>query len=447
LAKPSLQEQYCSTLDYLYSQLPMFHRVGAVAFKKDLTNTLALCTHLGNPQQQLLTVHVAGTNGKGSVSHFLAAACQAAGFKTGLYTSPHYKDFRERIKINGRYMPKRQVIDFVANNREAIDLIQPSFFEMCVAMAFDHFAREKVDIAIIEVGLGGRLDSTNVITPLLSVITNISFDHMDMLGNTLPLIAGEKAGIIKPGVPVVIGETHPETAPVFLEKAAATGSVIAFADQAFSVTPVGQVLSPTTFYEVAHQHQPWENNLAADVRGPFQSKNIATLLQAAVVLEQVPAFQALRLRKKTVLPFMESVRNGLAHLTELTRFQGRWQIIGTHPTVLCDSAHNEAGLSLAMAEISRMPWQRLHIVTGFVNDKDLGKALRQFPATARYYFAKANIPRGLNAAELAAKAGELGLQGKAYSSVKNALQAARRAANADDLVVVIGSIFVVAEVI
>jgi dihydrofolate synthase/folylpolyglutamate synthase len=291
------------------------------------------------------------------------------------------------------------------------------------------------------------LDSTNVITPLLSVITNISFDHMDMLGNTLPLIAGEKAGIIKPGVPVVIGETHPETAPVFLKKAAATGSVISFADQAFSVTPVGQALSPTTFYEVTHQHQPWENNLAADVRGPFQSINIATLLQAAVVLEQVPAFQALRLRKKTVFPFMESVCNGLAHLTELTRFQGRWQIIGTHPTVLCDSAHNEAGLSLAMAEISRMPWQRLHIVTGFVNDKDLGKALRQFPATARYYFAKANIPRGLNAAELATKASELGLQGKPYSSVKNALKAARHAANADDLVVVIGSIFVVAEVI
>jgi dihydrofolate synthase/folylpolyglutamate synthase len=241
---------YTQTLEYLYAQLPMFHRIGAAAYKNDLNNTLALCEHLGNPQHKFRAIHVAGTNGKGSVSHMLAAICQASGLKTGLYISPHYKDFRERIKVNGHYIPRAKVVDFVVNNREAIERIQPSFFELCVAMAFDWFARQKLDIAIIEVGLGGRLDSTNVITPLLSVITNISYDHQNLLGNTLPEIAFEKAGIIKPGIPVVIGETHPESAPVFYKKAAAMAAPIVFADQHFQVKNLSAKRWETSVYEV-----------------------------------------------------------------------------------------------------------------------------------------------------------------------------------------------------
>lgn len=447
LAKQELNARYSATMDYMYSRLPMFHRVGAAAFKKDLTNTLALCAHLDNPQHKFLSVHVAGTNGKGSVSHLLSAACQAAGLKTGLYVSPHYKDFRERIKINGKYIPKRQVIDFVENNRYAIERIEPSFFEMCVAMAFDHFAREKVDIAIIEVGLGGRLDSTNVINPLLSVITNISFDHMDMLGDTLPLIAGEKAGIIKPGVPVVIGETHPETAPVFQKKAAEMNAPIWFADQHISVTQKNSDLTGPSVYTVENENADWAGEFPADLRGPFQSKNVATFLQAAERLNDLPIFQSLLKQRGDSKTFQEAAHLGLENLTALTRFKGRWQIIGSQPTILCDSAHNEAGLSQVMTEISKMKWKNLHIVTGFVNDKDLGKALRQFPQNATYYFAKANIPRGLDARVLSEKAAESGLKGKPYASVKNALKAARRHAAPDDLILVVGSIFVVAEVI
>ena len=328
---------YRETLDYLYAQLPMYHRIGPAAFKKDLTNTLALCEHLGNPQQRFKSVHVGGTNGKGSVSHMLAAVCQAAGLKTGLYISPHYKDFRERIKVDGQYIPRRQVIDFVAQNREAIAQIQPSFFELCVAMAFDHFARAGVDVAIIEVGLGGRLDSTNVITPLLSVITNISYDHQSMLGDTLPQIAFEKAGIIKPGVPVVIGETHPESAPVFIQKAAETGSEIVFADRQFAVTeiPAGDGLS--SVYEVNGQ------TFELDAGGPYQAKNLATLLQSVEILRRF-------------LPRIKpgTVQHGLKNLRTLTRFIGRWQIIGQNPTILCDSAHNEAGLQLAFERIRQI---------------------------------------------------------------------------------------------
>lgn len=434
-------------MDYMYSRLPMFHRVGAAAFKKDLTNTLALCAHLDHPQHKFLSVHVAGTNGKGSVSHLLSAACQAAGLKTGLYVSPHYKDFRERIKINGKYIPKRQVIDFVDNNRDAIERIEPSFFEMCVAMAFDHFAREKVDIAIIEVGLGGRLDSTNVINPLLSVITNISYDHMDMLGNTLPLIAGEKAGIIKPGEPVVIGETHPETAPVFQKKAIEMHAPIWFADQRIKVVQKTQQPAESSVFVVENESADWSGLFTADLRGPFQAKNVATFLQAAERLNDLPVFQTLLEKRGNNNTFQESVRHGLAHLTALTRFKGRWQIIGARPTILCDSAHNEAGLSQVMEAIQKMQWKNLHIVTGFVNDKDLNKALGQFPKNATYYFAKANIPRGLDARILAEKAGENNLTGKPYSSVKNALKAARRHAAPDDLILVTGSIFVVAEII
>ena len=485
---------YRETLDFLYAQLPMYHRIGAAAFKKDLTNTLALCEHLGNPHLKFKSIHVGGTNGKGSVSHILAAVCQAAGLKTGLYISPHYKDFRERIKVNGQYIPRRQVVDFVEKNRAAIEKIQPSFFELCVAMAFDHFARERVDVAIVEVGLGGRLDSTNVITPLLSVITNISYDHQNMLGDTLPEIAFEKAGIIKPGIPVVIGETHPESAPVFLKKAAETKSEIVFADQhfeameknaAYTSSPLppykgghsadfvsqegailrsgGEQMSPfgggkgggaaeapsnhssstqtllhSTFYDVFKDKKLFLENLEVDAAGPYQAKNLATATQAVeVVSKELPMLD------------LHALQTGLKNLRSLTRFIGRWQIIGETPTILCDSAHNEAGIRLAFEKISSLlaTHSSLHIVTGFVNDKDVDKMLGLFPKNARYFFAKADIPRGLEAEILKAKAAAHGLEGRAYSSVKNALKAAKRAAMPGDLIVVIGSIFVVAEVI
>ncbi|MEN9415488.1 MAG: hypothetical protein RLZ62_1792 [Bacteroidota bacterium] len=430
---------YTETLNYLYAQLPMFHRVGAAAFKKDLTNTLALTTYLGDPHTKFPAIHVGGTNGKGSVSHILAAICQAAGMKTGLYISPHYRDFRERIKVNGSYIPRKAVVDFVTSHRNRIEEVQPSFFELCVAMAFDHFARERVDIAIIEVGLGGRLDSTNVITPKLSVITNISYDHMNMLGDTLPLIAGEKAGIIKPGVPVVIGETHPESAPVFLEKARSTGSEIVFADQHFNAMPSREVIqdrSIRTFYDVSRGGQAWMNDLEMEAGGPFQEKNVATALQA---WEKMTA----------VFPEIDenALKTGMKNLRRLTRFMGRWEVIGHSPTILCDSAHNEAGVATAFNRIKNWPYRKLRIVTGFVNDKPADKVLALFPGDAVYYFAKANIPRGLDAHELAQQASALGLSGRPYSSVKNALKAAKRNAAPDDLIVVIGSIFVVAEVI
>ncbi|MDO8366710.1 MAG: Mur ligase family protein [Saprospiraceae bacterium] len=492
---------YKQTLEYLYAQLPMFHRIGAAAYKNDLSNTLALCEHLGNPQLKFKSIHVGGTNGKGSVSHMLAAVCQASGMKTGLYVSPHYKDFRERIKVDGQYIPRRQVIDFVELHREAIERIQPSFFELCVAMAFDWFARQKVDIAIIEVGLGGRLDSTNVISPLLSVITNISYDHQNLLGETLPLIAAEKAGIIKPGIPVIIGETHPESAPVFLKKAAEVGAPIVFADQHFRVeesipercsgtltnsnspeqrsgihatqsspeqrsgihatqsapeqrsgihaTPISpeQRSGIPTVFNVFKDGNLFLENLEVDASGPFQTKNVATVLQCFEILRQT--------KPRSFFDTNAALFNGLKNLRTLTRFMGRWQIIGEAPTILCDSAHNEAGLRLAFDDISKtykvsnnlIGITRLHIITGFVNDKDVDKALGFFPQDARYYFAKANIPRGLDATLLRDKAAGFGLQGRAYSSVRNALKAAKRAADPKDLILVIGSIFVVGEVL
>ncbi len=432
---------YPETLNYLYAQLPMFQRIGPAAFKKDLTNTLALAEHLGNPQHKFPSIHVAGTNGKGSVSHILAAICQASGLKTGLYISPHYKDFRERIKINGAYIPKTHVVHFVETNKKIIEKIEPSFFEMCVAMAFDHFAREQVDIAIIEVGLGGRLDSTNIITPVLSVITNISYDHQNMLGDTLPLIAGEKAGIIKPGVPVVVGETQPESAPVFLKKAAETGSAIVFADQIFRLSEkpsadTAGLLPQSSQYDVFKNDVPFLQNLELETAGPYQHKNLVTALQAWDMLRpQLPVLKE------------PALRHGLKHLKSLTHFIGRWEIIGQNPTILCDSAHNEAGLKVTFDKIKTLNFNKLHIVTGFVNDKSVENVLGLFPVAARYYFAKADIPRGLDASLLKEKAAAVGLQGRAYASVPNALKAARRAAAPEDMIVVIGSIFVVAEVL
>ncbi len=428
------REQYQQTLDYLYSQLPMFQRIGPAAFKKGLDNIHRLCEALGQPQERFPTIHIAGTNGKGSTTHMLGAALQAAGYKVGLYTSPHYRDFRERIKVNGRFVSRKFVIEFVQENQQLFREIQPSFFEITVAMAFDHFAREGVDAGVIEVGLGGRLDSTNIIMPRLSVITNISFDHMDLLGDTLPQIASEKAGIIKQGVPVVVGETHPETAPVFLEKAGGMQAPIIFADQHYRAER--RAVSPAhTTYDVYRDGALFLEGLHLNAHGPYQGRNLQTALQS---LEWLPEPWQVSER---------ALRQGLEALRRLTNLMGRWQVLGEKPLTLCDSAHNEAGMELAMGELAQMPFRRLHIVMGTVSDKDPAKLLRHMPLHAAYYFARPRIPRGLDAARLQEKAAEMGLHGKAYSSVRNALRAARRRAAPDDLIYVGGSIFVVAEVV
>ena len=425
---------YQQTLDYLYKQLPMYQRVGSAAFKKDLTNIIALCEHLGEPHQRFKSIHIAGTNGKGSTAHMLAAILQAQGYKVGLYTSPHYKDFRERIKVDGSLLPESYVIDFVKQHKEVFEQIQPSFFEITVAMAFDYFAKAEIDIAVIEVGLGGRLDSTNIIKPVLSVITNISFDHQQFLGDTLKAIAGEKAGIIKEGIPVVIGETHPETKDIFLNKAKAFNAEIIFADQHYELV-LQEDLLDTTIYKVFKNGKEYYENLEVQVRGPYQYKNLQTVFQ---VLEVLP----------TDIKISDvAIMKGLNNVQKLTYFIGRWQLLGTEPVILCDSAHNEAGLQYMLEGLDKIPHKQLHMVVGMVADKDVSKALSMFPVDAQYYFAKPAIPRGLDQYKLLEYAQEAGLSGMAYESVANALIAAKSNAAIDDLVYVGGSIFVVAEVI
>ncbi|MFN7116746.1 MAG: bifunctional folylpolyglutamate synthase/dihydrofolate synthase [Saprospiraceae bacterium] len=428
------QQQYQQTVEYLFSNLPMFQRQGARAFRKDLTNIRLLCDFLDNPQSKFKTIHVAGTNGKGSTSYMLSAILQAHGLKTGLYVSPHYKDFRERIRINGAYVSRKFVVQFTERIREAVETIQPSFFELAVAMAFEYFYQQKVDVAVIEVGMGGRLDSTNVITPLLSVITNISYDHMEFLGDTLPKIAGEKAGIIKPHIPVVIGETHPETKAVFTDKAAETQSSIIFADQHFTAK-ISEASLTHTVFDVWKEGVLLYPQLSANLHGDFQEKNLQTVLQAVEALQTHFVLEEAK------------IRDGLHRLKKLTKFIGRWQVIGENPTIIADSAHNEGGIQLVMNQLLKIPHRKLHFIMGVVNDKDFSKMFKMLPQNATYYFAKADIPRGLDARILKERAAPHGLHGKAYSSVKNAFQAARRQAQPDDLIFVGGSIFVVAEVI
>ncbi|MCL2416988.1 MAG: bifunctional folylpolyglutamate synthase/dihydrofolate synthase [Bacteroidales bacterium] len=404
---------YQSTLDYLFSQLPMYQRIGASAYKPNLDNTIKLLTELGNPETKFKSIHVAGTNGKGSTSHMLASVFQAAGYKTGLYTSPHLKDFRERVKINGICIPEQNVVDFVEENRALFEVIKPSFFEMTVALAFDYFAKEQVDIAIVEVGMGGRLDSTNVITPLLSVITNIGMDHMQFLGNTIEKIAAEKAGIIKPETPVIIGETNEKTAPVFLEIAKQNHSEISFADQHI-------------FLE----------NVTCDLLGIYQEKNIQTALAAIF-------------RVKNLFPNLseEAIREGLANVVKNTGLLGRWQIIGEKPLIVCDTGHNEDGIKQILQQLSQTPYRRLHTVFGAVNDKDITTILSLLPKDAVYYFCKPNLPRALNEKDLQQQAQKFGLLGDAFPTVAEALEAAKKSADSDDLIFVGGSTFVVAEVV
>ena len=426
---------YKQTLDYLYSQLPMFTRVGAVAIKKDLTNTIALCNALNNPQTKFKTIHVAGTNGKGSVSHILASVLQSAGYKTGLYTSPHLKDFRERIKINGEMIPQQFVVDFVAENKNLFSTISPSFFEMTVALCFDYFAKEGVEIAVIETGLGGRLDSTNIINPQLSVITNIGWDHMDMLGDTLELIAGEKAGIIKPNTPVVIGETQQETTQVFVAKAQASQAPIVFADGEYSLTNFDNT-GTLSVCDVYKGKTPLLLQLQCELTGIYQQKNIITAIAATEQLQQAG------------YKISEAhIRQGFAQVKNQTGLLGRWQKLSDSPLTYADTGHNLNGVQEVLKQLQLLHYNQLHIVWGMVKDKDISKILALLPTTATYYFCNAQIPRALAARDLQLQANTFGLKGEVYPTVELAVQAAQKAANTNDLVFVGGSTFVVAEAV
>lgn len=422
---------YQETLNWMFNKLPMYQRIGAAAYKADLNNTIQLLELLNNPHHNFKSIHVAGTNGKGSSSHMLASVFQEAGYKTGLYTSPHLIDFRERIRINGEMIPQSVVVDFVDHHRDMFNRLHLSFFEMTVGLAFDYFAREKVDIAVIEVGMGGRLDSTNVITPLLSVVTNIGLDHTQFLGDTLEKIAAEKAGIIKEAVPVVIGETQIETTPVFMKTAADRKAPITFADQHYVVDDISRYTEELT--------------------GEYQRKNIATVLEAVEVL-----------RKTTDLELSAAaVRQGISHVVTNTHLHGRWQKIGEKPLTICETAHNEPGIRAMIPKLAEilshsatqpLSHSHLHLVYGCVNDKDfrhilqlLHSELTAYGLQITWYFSQPGVPRRLPVADLVSVAKELGIDGDGYEHVKEAIVAAQKNAGPDDLVLVTGSIFLVAD--
>jgi len=425
---------YTDTLDYLYTRLPLFSRVGAAALKPDLTNTLEICKQLNNPQENFKSIHIAGTNGKGSVSHMLAAVLQQAGYKTGLYTSPHLKDFRERIRVNGEMISEEYVITFTEKIKPTIEAISPSFFEITVGMAFAWFADQSVDIAIIETGLGGRLDSTNVITPLVSVITNIGWDHMDLLGDTLEKIAVEKAGIIKQNVPVVVGEIVPETLQVFEYTAAAKQTDLFIAPQQRQVME-WKWEKHELIVSVAEPHKTDHSIYHLDLPGIYQLKNLPTVLETIHQLQQ-----------QGWIISHEAIHQGLRQVKKLTGLHGRWDIIHEHPLIVLDVAHNEDGMRQVTEQLELMTYDQLHIIVGMVKDKDIDNVLALLPAKARYYFTQAAIPRALPAGELREKASWHQLEGDMYPNVNAALQTAKEKATAKDLILVAGSVFLVGEV-
>ena len=426
---------YTETLDFLYSKLPMFTRIGEAALKKDLHNTIALCAELGNPQDKFKTIHVAGTNGKGSTSHMLAAILQQAGYKTGLYTSPHLKDFRERIRINGNMVPESFVTEFVGGLQQAIEGIQPSFFEVTVAMAFDYFAKEEVDVAVIEVGLGGRLDSTNIIHPDLSVITNISLDHTNILGNTLEDIAYEKAGIIKANVPAIVGEKESPSADVFIQKAQEVLSTLEFASDILQVEQA-QLSAGNLVMNISSCGKLLFEQLQLDLTGSYQLKNIRTVLLAV-----------LKLRSLGYQIQDEAIYQALRSVKALTGLQGRWQTLGEKPTMICDTGHNVAGIKEVIQNIRETRFDHLHMVIGMVKDKDISAVLALLPKDAQYYFTQPALERALPATELKAKAEPLGLTGLAFQNVQDALASAKANAAVEDLIFIGGSTFTVAEVL
>jgi dihydrofolate synthase / folylpolyglutamate synthase len=425
---------YKETIDYLYAKLPMFSRIGAAAIKKDLHNTLALCEALNNPHKKFKTIHIAGTNGKGSVSHMLAAVLQTAGYKTGLYTSPHLHDFRERIKINGEMVTEDFVIDFTKRIQSQIELLEPSFFEITVAMAFEYFAEQQVDVAVIETGLGGRLDSTNIITPELSVITNIGWDHMNLLGNTLEQIAFEKAGIIKKNIPVVIGEAIPETKNVFGQKAKQQRAAIVFADDEYTVDHA--VLQHGLLnVEVKKKQNAVAEMYSLDLTGLYQTKNLLTVLTS---VEQ--------LQKLDWKIDAEHVQTALNNTKQINGLHGRWEVIEENPTVVLDVGHNEDGVKQIMQQLQHTSFNQLHIIIGMVKDKEIEKVLALLPKDATYYFTKAQIPRALDELLLKESAKQFDLDGESFPDVNNALTIAKQKADKDDLILVCGSVFLVGEV-
>lgn len=413
----------------------MFSHAGAAAFKKDLANIRTLCSALGNSQEKFKSIHIAGTNGKGSVSHLLAAILQRSGYKTGLYTSPHLVDFRERIKINGQMATREFVVDFVEKNLDLIRNIQPSFFEITVAMAFEWFASNQVDVAVVEVGLGGRLDSTNILNPELSVITNISFDHQHILGNSLQIIAGEKAGIIKPEVPVVIGETHSQTKQVFIEKANQCHSPITFADQKRKILALDHQAGAMTI-RLQKQGETGIKEYKSDLTGNYQAKNLVTALGATDVLQK----EGWSIEEK-------NIHDALRQVKRLTGLRGRWEILGDHPLIIIDVAHNPAGIAEVMQQVKQLSFRKLFIITGFVKDKQIEEILALFPGKAHYFFCNANIPRAMPAQELYELAIRKGLTGEACPQVKAALEKARKIASPEDVILACGSVFLVGELL
>ncbi|AZJ32479.1 dihydrofolate synthase / folylpolyglutamate synthase [Tenacibaculum mesophilum] len=400
---------YQQVLDWMFAQLPMYQRQGQTALKKDLTNIIALCDELDNPQEKFKTIHVGGTNGKGSTSHMVASILQEAGYKVGLYTSPHLKNFTERIRINGKEISRDSVVKFIEKNKVFLEKQGLSFFEMTVGMAFEEFANQKVDIAVIEVGLGGRLDSTNIIMPEVSVITNIGLDHTQFLGETLPEIAFEKAGIIKKNIPVVIGERQKETEKVFITKAKECNTSIVFASDK-------------------------KQNYTTDLLGEYQKHNVTT---AITTIQQLKEFEVSE----------ENIKNGLLNVVKNTNLKGRWQVLQEKPKVICDTAHNKEGLFYTLEQLKKENYKQLHIVLGVVSDKDLSEILPMFPEKAKYYFCKPNIPRGLPVDKLKEEASEFGLMGEVFCSVSQSLEKARVNASKEDVIYVGGSTFVVAEIL
>jgi dihydrofolate synthase/folylpolyglutamate synthase len=427
---------YKEALDFLYSQLPAYHRIGKAAYKNNLDNTIALDEYFSHPHRKYMTIHVAGTNGKGSVSHMIASVLQEAGYMTGLYTSPHLKDFRERIKINGEMIAEKDVISFVENHSGIIESVQPSFFEMSVAMAFNYFAQKNIDIAVIEAGLGGRLDSTNIILPLVSVITNIGHDHMDLLGNTLEKVAHEKAGIIKRGVPVVIGGTRPETKNIFHSYASNSGSDIYFAEENYYCRLEAIDINYTGRNFTVHEVNG--NSIFKGIiplAGDYQHANLITIFQLFRCLEK-----RLKLNERDLI-------DGIRNVIKNTGFYGRWQVLGKNPLIVCDTGHNMEGLEYVMKQIKQIPATKRHLVIGFVSDKDLDSLLPLFPADAVYYFTRAAVPRAMDENLLMYEASRFGLYGNSYTSVNEAFNAALRSSFPTDLIFIGGSTFVVAEVI
>ncbi len=426
---------YEQTLEYLFAQLPMFQRVGGSAYKANLENTIALDNYLGNPHKKYKTIHIAGTNGKGSTAHTIASILQTAGYKTGLYTSPHYLDFRERIKIDGKMISKEFVVDFTEKHSNFFIKLKPSFFEITVAMAFDYFAQNKVDVAVIEVGMGGRLDSTNIITPLVSVITGINFDHTQFLGSTLTEIAGEKAGIIKKNIPVVVGKINPELKTVFSKKAQELDAPLFYVEHNYEVNNYTFTPDFEIVLNIEKHGKPDFYSLETPLGGEYQKFNIPTVLQTIEILQK-----KFNINK-------ENIYEGVYNVKVNTGIVGRWHLLNKSPKILCDAAHNLDGITNVINQLKQLKFDKLHFVFGVVNDKDVSNILKKLPSEAIYYFTKAKIPRALDQNELKSLAMNFGLYGDCFSNVAEAIKVASNNAKTNDLVFVSGSSFVVADAI